>query len=206
MKGADKGKVRLVVSGAGAAGTAVTRLLVKYGFKDIVVLDSKGAIHKDRDDLNSEKMELVKMTNPRDLKGSLADVVKGADIFVGVSKAGILDEAIVRSMGQKPIVFALANPVPEIMPDLAMTAGAFIVATGRSDFPNQINNVLAFPGIFRGMLDNKIKQFNDEMFVRAAEGLAATVTEPNAHMILPSVFDKSVAHAVAEAMGAADLS
>ena len=157
-------------------------------------------MHKGRNDLNTEKIELAKITNPRNLKGSLSEVIQGADVFVGVSKAGILDEAMIRSMDQKPIVFALANPVPEIMPDLAMRAGAFIVATGRSDFPNQINNVLAFPGIFRGALDNHIRQFSDGMFVRAAEGLAATVAEPGPQMILPSVFDKSIARAVAEAM------
>jgi malate dehydrogenase (oxaloacetate-decarboxylating) len=200
VKGLKKETARVVMSGAGAAGIAVTKLLTKYGFKDITVVDSKSSIYRGRTDLTDEKVELSKITNPRNLRGALAEVIKRADIFIGVSKGGILSEAMVQSMNPKPIVFALANPIPEIMPDLAIKAGAFIVATGRSDFPNQINNVLAFPGIFRGALDNNIKQLNDEMFVLAAEGLAATVTEPNPEMILPSVFDKTISSTVAKAM------
>jgi malate dehydrogenase (oxaloacetate-decarboxylating) len=200
VRGSNKDEVRLVISGAGAAGTAVTNLLMKYGFKDIVVVDSKGSIHKGRKDLTPEKIKLAESTNPHNLKGSLSEVIRGSDIFVGVSKAGILNEEMVRSMNLKPIIFALANPVPEIMPDLATKTGALVVATGRSDFPNQINNVLAFPGIFRGALDNHIGQLNDEMFIRAAEGLAATVAEPNPQMVLPSVFDPSTASTVAKAM------
>lgn len=200
VKGTNKNKVRLVISGAGAAGTAVTNILIKYGFKDIVVVDSKGSIHGERKDLTPEKTKLAMSTNPRNLTGSLIEVVKGADIFVGVSRAGILTEDMVKSMNSKPIIFALANPVPEIMPDLAMKAGALIVATGRSDFPNQINNVLAFPGIFRGALDNGIRQFGEEMFIRAAEGLAATVAEPKPQKILPSVFDPGIADTIARAM------
>jgi malate dehydrogenase (oxaloacetate-decarboxylating) len=200
VKGINKETVRLVISGAGAAGTAVTKLLIKYGFKDIIVVDSKGSIYKDRGDLTPEKIELARITNVRNLVGSLAEVIKEADIFVGVSKAGILSKTMVQSMNSEPIIFALANPVPEIMPDLAMKAGAFIVATGRSDFPNQINNVLDFPGIFRGALDNHVRQLNDEMFVRAAEGLAATMIEPGPQTILPNVFDKNVASTVAKAI------
>ena len=200
LKGLDKNTARVVMSGAGAAGMAVTKLLLKYGFKDITVVDSKSAIYRGRTDLTDEKTELSMITNPRELQGSLSEVIKGSDIFIGVSKAGIVSEEMVRSMNPKPIVFALSNPVPEIMPDIATKGGAFIVATGRSDFPNQINNVLAFPGIFRGALDNNIKQLNDEMFVLAAEGLAATVTEPNPQMILPSVFDKTISGTVAKAM------
>ncbi len=198
--GADKEKVRIVISGAGAAGIAVTKLLIKYGFVDITVTDSKGSIHKGRTDLTAEKAELARITNAGGFDGPLMEVIKGADTFIGVSRAGVLSEEMVGSMSPRPIIFALANPVPEIMPDLATRAGALVVATGRSDFPNQINNVLAFPGIFRGALDNGIKQFNDEMFVRAAEGLAATVPEPNPQMVLPNVFDSSVAGAVARAM------
>ncbi len=200
LKGLDKNTARVVMSGAGAAGMAVTKLLLKYGFKDITVVDSKSAIYRGRTDLTDEKKELSGITNPRDIRGSLSEVIKGSDIFIGVSKAGIVSEEMIRSMNPKPIIFALSNPVPEIMPDIATKAGAFIVATGRSDFPNQINNVLAFPGIFRGALDNNIKQLNDEMFVLAAEGLAATVTEPNPQMILPSVFDKTISGTVAKAM------
>ena len=200
VKGLNKETARVVMSGAGAAGMAVTKLLIKYGFKDITVVDSKSSIYRGRADLTNEKIELSKITNPRNLQGPLTEVIKGADIFIGVSKAAILNEAMVKSMNPKPIVFALANPIPEIMPDLAIKAGAFIVATGRSDFPNQINNVLAFPGIFRGALDNNIKQLNDEMFVLAAEGLAATVATPNPEMILPSVFDKTISSTVAKAM------
>lgn len=200
VKGSDKSTTRVLISGAGAAGMAVTKLLLKYGFKDIVVLDSKGSIYKDRTDLADEKLELAKTTNPRDVRGGLAEAAKDTDIFIGLSKGGILTEDMVRSMREDPIIFALANPVPEIMPDIAERAGAFIIATGRSDFPNQINNVLAFPGIFRGALDNGIKILDDEMFIKAAEGLAATVESPTANKILPTVFEEGVAATVAKAM------
>jgi malate dehydrogenase (oxaloacetate-decarboxylating) len=200
LKKIEKESARVIVSGAGAAGTAVTKLLLKYGFKDIIICDSKGAIYDGREDLNSEKKELARITNPRGIKGSLEEVIVDGDIFIGVSKGGILTEAMVRSMNVDPIIFALANPIPEIMPDLAKKAGAFIVATGRSDFPNQINNVLAFPGVFRGALDHAIKQFTDTMFVNAAERLAACVEEPMMDSILPSVFDEGIAKAVAEAI------
>lgn len=200
LRGSDVGGVRIVFSGAGAAGTAVMKMLLRYGFKDIVVCDSQGAIHKERAGLTDEKMEIAQITNPRDVSGSLSDVIKGADVFVGVSKAGLLTADMVGSMAPRPIVFALANPVPEIMPDVAKAAGAFIVATGRSDFPNQINNVLAFPGIFRGALDNKIKQFHDDMFLAAAKALAAYVKNPTVDAILPSPLDKGVVAVVADAI------
>ncbi len=193
-------RARIVVSGAGAAGTAVTKILLDHGCRDIVVCDSKGAIHARRRDLNSEKAALARVTNPRRIEGELADVIPGANIFIGVSKPGVLTEAMVRSMSKDPIVFALANPVPEIMPGLAVRAGAFIVATGRSDFPNQVNNVLAFPGIFRGALDHRIKRFTPKMFVNAALGLARCVKHPTPEKILPDVFDKSVVSAVAKAI------
>ncbi len=200
LKQMKKEDARVVVNGAGAAGVAVTKLLLDYGFRDAVVCDSKGVIHGERTDLNNEKKELAARTNPRGLRGSLGDAVAHADIVIGVSKAGALTEAMVRSMRSDPVVFALANPVPEIMPDLAARAGAFIVATGRSDFPNQINNVLAFPGIFRGALDRGIRQFTPGMFIDAATRLAACVKQPRPDSIFPSVFDSSVVPAVSEAI------
>ncbi len=200
VAGLEKEKARVVISGAGAAGIAVTKILLNYGFKDIVVCDSRGALSESRIDLTPEKKELLRMTNSRNIDGTFAEAVAGADVFIGVSKGGILTEEMVRSMNEKPIIFALANPVPEIMPDVAKKAGAFIVATGRSDFPNQVNNVLAFPGIFRGALDNGIKQFEDSMFVSAAENLAAFVKEPGKERILPSVFEKGLVEAVAKAI------
>lgn len=200
LRGSEVAGVRIVFSGAGAAGTAVMKMLLRYGFKDIVVCDSQGAIHKERAGLTDEKMEIAQMTNPRDVSGSLSDVIKGADVFVGVSKAGLLTAEMIKTMNERPIVFALANPVPEIMPDVAKAAGAFIVATGRSDFPNQINNVLAFPGIFRGALDNKIKQFTDDMFLAAAKALARYVQNPTVDAILPSPFDKAVVSVVADSI------
>ncbi|MCL4405313.1 MAG: NADP-dependent malic enzyme [Patescibacteria group bacterium] len=198
--GSAKENVRLVVNGAGAAGATVTKLLARYGFKDITILDSKGPIHKARTDLNPEKTRLAEITNPRNVTGSLAEALKGADIFIGLSKGNILNEAMIKTMNRKSAVFALANPVPEIMPDLAIKAGAFIVATGRSDLPNQVNNVLAFPGIFRGALDNGVIQFNDNMFIAAAEALAAIVAKPDPQRILPSIFEEGIAATVAKAI------
>ncbi|MBI4085429.1 MAG: NADP-dependent malic enzyme [Candidatus Liptonbacteria bacterium] len=200
LAGLEKEKAKIVVSGAGAAGTAVAKIMLDYGFKDIVVLDSKGIINKERGDLSPDKKYLSETTNPRGISGGLAGAVKGADIFIGVSKPGILTGDMVRAMNARPVIFALANPVPEIMPDIAKEAGAFIVATGRSDFPNQVNNVLSFPGIFRGALDNGIKQFDDKMFIVAAEKLAAFVKNPSVDKILPSVFEKGVTEAVAAAI------
>ncbi len=200
LRGTEAGAVTVVVSGAGAAGTAVTQLLLKYGFGNIIVCDSKGAVFEGREDLNSEKVELARVTNRERRRGALADVIKGADVFIGVSKPGVLTAAMIKTMNAKPIIFALANPVPEIMPDEAASAGAFVVATGRSDFPNQINNVLAFPGIFRGALDNNIRQFNDDMFMRAAKALAGAAVHPDVEHILPDAFDPAVAVAVAGAM------
>jgi len=175
-------------------------MILAYGFVDIIVCDSQGTLNENRTDLINEKKELSMTTNPRGVIGSLADAILGADIFIGVSRAGVLTEEMVRSMSSKPIIFAMANPVPEIMPDIAQKAGAFIVATGRSDFPNQVNNVLAFPGIFRGALDNGIRQFTDAMFLKAAGKLASLVNNPGIENILPSVFDKGVAETVADAI------
>lgn len=196
LRGSRKEEVRIVMSGAGSAGTAIAKLLLKYGFKHFIVCDSQGALYEGRGDLNSEKESLARITNRDKKSGKLNEVLHGADIFIGVSKGGLLTSDMVRTMAERPIIFALANPVPEIMPDVAKEAGAFVVATGRSDFPNQINNSLAFPGIFRGALDNRIKQFNEDMFIRAAEALAKHVTDPQPDQVLPLQFDKGVVDVV----------
>ncbi len=200
LRGSDKEHVRIVMSGAGAAGTAITKLLIKYGFRNFIVCDSQGAIYDGRDGLNEDKKALARITNLEKKKGSLEHILHGADIFVGVSKPGVLNSEMVKGMAEKPIIFALANPVPEIMPDIAKEAGAFIIATGRSDFPNQINNSLAFPGIFRGALDNRIKQFTDEMFVRAAIALANHVRNPTSEQVLPGPFEPGIVDAVKSAI------
>ena len=192
LAGKSKENVRIVMSGAGAAGTAITNLLLAYGFKNFIVCDSQGAIYEGRPDLNTDKQILAKKTNPEKLQGTLEQVLSGADIFVGVSKPGVLTPEMVKTMAEKPIIFALANPIPEIMPNVAIEAGAFIVATGRSDFPNQINNSLAFPGIFRGALDNRIKQFTEKMFIDAAQALADYVQNPKPDQVLPQAFDLGV--------------
>lgn len=196
LAGKSKENVRIVMSGAGAAGTAITNLLLAYGFKNFIVCDSQGAIYERRPDLNTDKQILAKKTNPEKLQGSLEHVLSGADIFVGVSKPGVLTTEMVKTMAEKPIIFALANPIPEIMPDVAREAGAFIVATGRSDFPNQINNSLAFPGIFRGALDNRIKQFTEKMFIDAAQALADYVQNPKPDQVLPGAFELGVVEAI----------
>ena len=200
LKNCEKENVRIVVNGAGAAGSAIVGLLAKYGFKKIIVCDSKGAIFAGRAELNDEKNVIAKMTNSEKQEGTLEDVLRGSDVFIGVSKGNLLTEAMVKTMAEKPVIFGLANPIPEIMPDAATSAGAFIVATGRSDFPNQINNVLAFPGIFRGALDHRVVHFTDEMFIAAAQAIADYVKDPSPEMIVPEVFDKGVALAVANAI------
>ena len=200
LKRQKAGEVKLVISGAGAAGLAITELLLESGFKNIIVCDRQGAIFAGRDNLNEEKLRIAQLTNQGKISGTLVEIVKEAYIFVGVSSAGLLTAEMIKSMNDKPVVFALANPTPEIMPDLAKTAGAYIVATGRSDFPNQINNVLAFPGIFRGALDNHITQFTNQMFITAATNLANQVTDLSPDKILPEVFDKSVVKAIASAI------
>ena len=199
VRGLNKESVRIVVNGAGAAGTAISKLLLEYGFTHLTVCDSKGIIHDDRDDLGPYKKELARRTAPRE-RGGLADAVRNADLFIGVSKGGLLTEELIRSMRPDPIVFALANPIPEVMPDLAKSAGASIVATGRSDFPNQANNVLAFPGLFRGALDHGVRHITDAMFIAAAEALAQAVPHPDSEHILPSVFDAGVTERVASAI------
>ncbi|MBQ6106310.1 MAG: NAD-dependent malic enzyme [Lachnospiraceae bacterium] len=198
-------EIRVVTSGAGAAGIAIIKLLISMGLKDVVMCDRKGAIYKGRDGLNAEKEIIAEMTNQQMRKGSLEDVIKGADVFIGVSAPGCVTPAMVKSMAKDPILFPMANPTPEIMPDEAKAAGAAVVGTGRSDFPNQINNVLAFPGIFRGALDVRAKDINDEMKIAAAKAIAGFVTDDklSADYIIPSALDKTVAQAVAKAVAKA---
>jgi len=198
----SKEKIKVIISGAGAAGMAITKLLLKYGIKNIAMVDSKGIVSRSRKDLNTEKIKMLAVTNLENISGGLKEAVVGADVFIGVSAPNIFKTEFVKLMAEKPIIFAMANPVPEIMPDLAKRAGAFIVGTGRSDFPNQINNVLAFPGLFRGVLDNKIKIITDEIKIATAETLAVLVkkNELNTNKILPSVFDKKVAKNIAQKM------
>lgn len=191
---------RIVVVGAGAAGTAIIKLLNLYTKAEILAVDSKGIISKDRQDLNDEKRSLLVFTNPQHINGSMEHALMGADIFIGVSKAGLLNEHYVRSMADNPIIFAMANPEPEIYPDEAKAAGAAVVATGRSDFPNQVNNSLGFPGIFRGALDNGVTKITDQHKIAAAEALAGLVPEPTADKIIPGPFDPGVVEAVSKAI------
>ena len=181
---------RIVIVGAGAAGTAIINLIHQYAGSDILAVDSQGIVSKHRSDLNDQKKKLLDVTNPNNLDGSLEDALKGADIFIGVSKAGLLTVPMVKTMSKQPIIFALANPTPEIMPDEAAKAGVAVMATGRSDFPNQVNNALAFPGIFRGALDNRVKQITDQHKIAAAEVIAGLVETPTADCIIPSVLDE----------------
>lgn len=205
LTGKSLDSIRVVTSGAGAAGIAIIKLLIALGLKDVVLCDRKGAIYKGREGLNAEKAEMAEITNQQMRKGTLADVIKGADVFIGVSAPGCVTPEMVKSMAEKPIIFAMANPTPEIMPDLAKEAGAAVVGTGRSDFPNQINNVLAFPGIFRGALDVRASEINDAMKIAAAKAIASFVTDDklSADYIIPSALDKSVASAVALAVAEA---
>ena len=198
--------ISVVVSGAGAAAIAITKLLISRGLKDVVLCDRRGAVYKGRgQNMNPVKNEIAEITNQQGKKGLLADVIKGADVFIGVSAPGVLTAEMVRTMAPNPIIFACANPTPEIMPDEALAAGAAVVATGRSDFPNQVNNVLAFPGIFRGALDVRASDINDAMKLAAADAIASLVSdeELRADYILPDAFDprvgKTVAAAVAQA-------
>ncbi len=196
---------RVVIVGAGAAGIAVTKLLMSLGMKDIVLCDRKGAIYEGRDNLNPIKEEISKISNKRMVKGELSEAIKGCDIFIGVSSPGILTKEMIKTMNSDPIIFAMANPTPEIMPQEAKEAGALIVGTGRSDFPNQVNNVLAFPGIFRGALDVRASDINDEMKIAAAKAIADLVGEDELSYdyILPEPFDKRVKGAVAKAVAQA---
>lgn len=198
-------EVKIVTSGAGAAGIAIIKLLLSMGAKHVIMTDREGAIYKGRENLNPIKMEMAEVTNLSMEKGSLSDVIKNADVFIGVSAPGTLNKDMVKSMAEKPIIFACANPIPEIFPEDAKEAGARVVSTGRSDFPNQINNVLCFPGIFRGALDVRAKDINDEMKVAAAYAIAELVSdqELNAEYILPAAFDERVKDAVAKAVAEA---
>ena len=198
-------EVKIVTSGAGAAGIAIIKLLLSMGAKNVIMTDREGAIYKGRENLNPIKMEMAEITNLSMEKGSLSDVIKNADVFIGVSAPGTLNKDMVKSMAEKPIIFACANPIPEIFPEDAKEAGAAVVSTGRSDFPNQINNVLCFPGIFRGALDVRAKDINDEMKVAAAYAIAELVSdqELNAEYILPAAFDERVKDAVAKAVAEA---
>jgi len=200
VKGLAAAQARVVVNGAGAAGTAVAKMLLAYGFADVIVCDSRGIVSRGRADLNPSKRSLAELTNPRSLKGDLAAALKNADIFIGVSVKNALKPELVLLMNPGPIIFAMANPTPEIMPDDAKAAGALVVATGRSDFPNQVNNVLAFPGIFRGALDHGVKRIEDRMLLEAAKNLAACVAAPDAEHILPDPFDRRIVERVAEAI------
>jgi len=198
--------ISVVVSGAGAAAIAITKLLISRGLKDVVLCDRRGAVYKGRgQNMNPVKNEIAEITNQQGKKGLLEDVIKGADVFIGVSAPGVLTAEMVKTMAPNPIIFACANPTPEIMPDEALSAGAAVVATGRSDFPNQVNNVLAFPGIFRGALDVRASDINDEMKIAAANAIAGVVSdeELNPEYILPDAFDKRVGPAVAAAVAQA---
>lgn len=190
---------RITIVGSGAAGTAIAKLLSLYGATDIVMVDSKGIIGPKRTDLNEEKKKLL-VFNTKQRDGALEDAVAGSDVFIGVSKAGLLTSDMVQTMRAEPIIFALANPEPEIMPDIAKQAGAYIVATGRADFPNQVNNSLGFPGIFRGALDHNVRKITDEHKIAAAEALAALVAQPTPEKIIPGPFDEGVVAAVSNAI------
>ncbi len=202
LVGKDIKNIKAVVSGAGAAGVAIVKLLMSMGLENVIMCDSKGIIYKGRDRLNEITTQMAEVTNRELVKGTLADAMKGADVFIGVSAPGIVTEDMVRSMAEKPILLPMANPVPEIMPELALKAGAAVVGTGRSDFPNQINNVLAFPAIFRGALDVRASDINDEMKTAAALALAGLISdeELSPEYIIPKPFDPRVREAVATAV------
>lgn len=201
IRGGTKEDLKIVMNGVGAAGVAIAQILLRWGVKDIILSDSRGIVTVDREDINDVKREMASKTNPRNVSGMMEDALKKADVFIGVSVGNLLTAEHITSMSKDPIIFALANPEPEIMPHIAKEAGALVVATGRSDFPNQVNNVLAFPGIFRGALDHDIAQFTEDMFLRAAHAIAECVEEPAVDMIIPDPFDVRVASVVAAAIG-----
>ena len=207
--GTGIGEMKIVINGAGAAGTAIANFLTCFGESgkgicssagDVIVCDRNGAIFSGRPDLGEHKKSLAKLTNRNKIKGSLADALEGADVFIGVSRGGLLRKEDIAKMAEKPVVFALANPVPEIMPEEALRGGAAIVATGRSDFGNQVNNALVFPGVFRGLLDGRIEAVTNEMKINAAYALAGIVKKPAKRHILPSIFDRHVVKVVAKAV------
>ncbi|MDO8486869.1 MAG: NADP-dependent malic enzyme [Candidatus Curtissbacteria bacterium] len=198
--GKNLAKVKIVIIGAGAAGSGIARLLVAYGIGNILVCDSKGLISNRRDDLDANKVDLARITNPGNLIGGLEEAVLGADVLIGVSTGGKITGEMIASMATKPVVFAMANPDPEILPNEAIASGAYIAASGRSDFENQINNLLVFPGVFKGALGNKVSKITTSMKIEAAVKLASLVKKPSRHEILPSPFDKRVVGAVASAI------
>lgn len=204
ITGKKKEECRIVINGSGAAGIAITKLLLRYGFRHLMLCDSQGIVSSKSPRLNDIKKEMLKITNLEDKTGTLADALVSADIFIGVSAPNVVTSEMVKTMNTDPILFAMANPVPEILPDVAKAAGARIVGTGRSDFPNQINNVVAFPGIFKGALEGRAKQITEEMKLAAAEALASLVTDEqmNEDFIMPEAFDPRVAEAVSEAVKA----
>jgi malate dehydrogenase (oxaloacetate-decarboxylating) len=197
LTGRQLGDCKIVLVGAGAAGVAIAKLLYKYAKPTIIAVDSKGIICKDRADLNEEKQRLLEFANPGNVSGSLADALHDADVFIGVSQPKLLNRDLVQTMAKDPIIFAMANPEPEIYPDEAKAAGAAVVATGRSDFPNQVNNALAFPGIFRGALDHGVRQITDEHKIAAAEAIAAMVPNPDTDHIVPSIIQDGLVDAIA---------
>lgn len=197
LTGRELSETKIVVVGAGAAGTAIIKLLHQYAKPEIIAIDSKGILSSNRGDLNQAKKALLPFTNPNNVDGSLADALQDADIFIGVSQPGLLTHELIQLMADQPIVFALANPNPEISPEEAKAAGVAIIATGRSDYPNQVNNAVAFPGIFRGALDNKVTKITDQHKIAAAEIIASLVGAPSAENIIPSVFDERLVPAIA---------
>ena len=205
LTGKNMKDIEVVVNGSGAAGIAITKLLMAMGLEKVILCDTKGAIYEGRDHLNSEKEKMAKISNLHRKKGSLKDVLVGADVFIGVSAAKTLTQEMVKSMAKDPIIFAMANPEPEIMPDLALEAGAKVVGTGRSDFANQINNVLAFPGVFRGALDVRASDINDEMKIATAYAIASIISdeELSSDYVIPAPFDERVAGEVAKAVAEA---
>lgn len=190
LRGIAMSEAKVVLSGVGAAGVAIGRLLHESGIRNTIFCDSKGIIHAGRTDLTKEKKILLEGSVDHSRSGMLADALVGANVFIGVSRAGVVSEDMVKSMSERPILFTLANPIPEIMPDIAKAAGAFIIGTGRSDFPNQVNNSLVFPAVFKAVLDSNIPQFSNDMFVVAARALATSVDSPSPENIIPSMFDK----------------
>ncbi len=200
LTGLDKEKVKVVISGVGAAGVATGRLLHEYGITNTIFCDSHGIINSKRENLTKEKMELLKESTIEERNGGLSEAMIGVDVFIGLSKPNILTKEMVKSMNDKPIIFGLSNPNPEITPELAIESGAYIVATGRSDYPNQINNSLVFPGAFKAMLDNKIPQFENKIFITIARALANMIENPTKDKIIPSMFDKGVKETVYNAV------
>jgi malate dehydrogenase (oxaloacetate-decarboxylating) len=192
--------IKVVINGTGAAGISIIKLLIECGVREVVMVDTQGIIFEGRENLTPIKKEMASITNLAKRQGTLSDALVGSDVFIGVSAPGVLTKEMVRTMNTDPIIFAMANPIPEIMPDEAKEAGAYIIATGRSDFPNQINNVLAFPGLFRGILDSRAKDFTRAMYVAAAEAIANEVETPTPEMIIPDPFNEKVPIAVANAV------